>query len=863
MFCPFCGNGLSDQAKFCPVCGKAVGRSDSNSGGSPNGNAGSSADNMNKANAPQGTRDLWSSNMQTGTTAPNMPTGNASQGMSNGNPAQGMPLGNASQGMSGRNPAQGIPGVNAGQGVPVGNAAQGMPLGNASQAKPAGNPAQSMPNGNYNQDMQNASSNAMPFNNVNSYPDVNTVEQRKKKPILLILGIIGIVVIAAVIVAVAVFSKASKNTEFEEKMDLGRKYFSELDYEQAVLAFMEAIEIDPKNTDAYIQLAETYSKMGDNKKARDILTEGLNNIDDDNEVEKIKKLMSQYSDSYSELVERARKLFEAGKNSEAITEYERAIDIAPKEYAAYVGLFDVYVSEVKYTAAGIVVDSGLNSVESTSGRMQLETCRSRLKELTGSELVLEPTPEVTSGPEVTPEPVVTEIVSKQDILMNIRQIDNSNYPEMVVYADITDMSGNNIDNLGKYDIVADEIDTKGNIHHVDLKDVIKIIGEEKISINLVIDKSGSMTDYNSMQQVKNAVYALINYMDLDDGDCMEIISFDDYVYLNQEFTTDEYKLKKAVDSLYPEGMTSLYDAIYSALYQAYYADGARCVVAFTDGLENNSSYTYNDVASLAKSTGIPVYIVGVGGEYDSQIYTRLADECGGAYYSASRTDIERVLTDIYINLYTEQRDYYVLRYNTSNTKNTKKIWALNLSMSESSAFEGECSKSFQAEADLAGAFSDKYYNVDYILPFSASREIKESDLKGLTLAQLRIARNEIFARHGRQFKDTLLNQWFYSKSWYLSIANKYSPDYFDKYSPSPLSSIENKNADFISKYEKKLMASQDIFPNANIIELSEYDLALTKSVLKTALSQMEKYPDSQILQDNIKKVKEAIKVAKL
>ena len=148
--------------------------------------------------------------------------------------------------------------------------------------------------------------------------------------------------------------------------------------------------------------------------------------------------------------------------------------------------------------------------------------------------------------------------------------------------------------------------------------------------------------------------------------------------------------------------------------------------------------------------------------------------------------------------------------------------------------------------------------VDYILPFSSSREVTESDLQNLSLAELRIARNEIYARHGRQFKDPRLNKWFYSKGWYLAINRKHSPDDFDKSHSGELSSTENKNAVFIQKYEERIKSVRDIFPNATYVELSEYDLALDKPTLKMALDQMKKYSSSEILNRNIKKVQEAI-----
>lgn len=56
---------------------------------------------------------------------------------------------------------------------------------------------------------------------------------------------------------------------------------------------------------------------------------------------------------------------------------------------------------------------------------------------------------------------------------------------------------------------------------------------------------------------------------------------------------------------------------------------------------------------------------------------------------------------------------------------------------------------------------------DYLLPDSDKRLLTRADLTGLSLADLRIARNEIFARHGRRFSDPALQAWFDARDWYV------------------------------------------------------------------------------------------------
>ena len=85
---------------------------------------------------------------------------------------------------------------------------------------------------------------------------------------------------------------------------------------------------------------------------------------------------------------------------------------------------------------------------------------------------------------------------------------------------------------------------------------------------------------------------------------------------------------------------------------------------------------------------------------------------------------------------------------------------------------------------------------DYIIPYSSTSPINSFDLVGLNALQLKIARNEIFARHGRKFESPDLKMYFESKNWYIPI---YEADQFPDYL---LNDIEKENASFIGNYEK-------------------------------------------------------------
>lgn len=63
---------------------------------------------------------------------------------------------------------------------------------------------------------------------------------------------------------------------------------------------------------------------------------------------------------------------------------------------------------------------------------------------------------------------------------------------------------------------------------------------------------------------------------------------------------------------------------------------------------------------------------------------------------------------------------------------------------------------------------------------------------------LRLARNEILARHGRMFVDKELQDYFNSKSWYQPI---YSPEEFDSQMNQILNDYEKTNIENIKKVE--------------------------------------------------------------
>jgi serine/threonine protein kinase len=103
-------------------------------------------------------------------------------------------------------------------------------------------------------------------------------------------------------------------------------------------------------------------------------------------------------------------------------------------------------------------------------------------------------------------------------------------------------------------------------------------------------------------------------------------------------------------------------------------------------------------------------------------------------------------------------------------------------------------------ADIVYDYGDYYYDPDYyyIIPYSDERLLTDSDLYGLTDWDLKLARNELYARHGRKFQAVEFQDYFNAQPWYVGL---YEPEYFDANVRNFMSPIEIKNAEIIRNYE--------------------------------------------------------------
>src|SRR4029453_2354114 len=124
-------------------------------------------------------------------------------------------------------------------------------------------------------------------------------------------------------------------------------------------------------------------------------------------------------------------------------------------------------------------------------------------------------------------------------------------------------------------------------------------GDEKIplSVVLVLDASGSMK--KNLQFLQSAAGHFVDK--LEGADKALVVSFNESVKGSAEFTGDTDRLTQFVDGLQAWGGPSPYDALHYSLGRIKDQAGRKAVIVFSDGDDNTSSPSEQEVIDYARA----------------------------------------------------------------------------------------------------------------------------------------------------------------------------------------------------------------------------------------------------------------------
>lgn len=192
-----------------------------------------------------------------------------------------------------------------------------------------------------------------------------------------------------------------------------------------------------------------------------------------------------------------------------------------------------------------------------------------------------------------------------------------------------------------------------------------------ISIGVIFDLSGSMA--NKVGKAKEA--ALQFFKTANPQDEFFLVSFNERAELMSRFTNTVEDLESRLLSSPPKGRTALLDGIYLGLSEMSTARNAkRALLIISDGGDNHSRYSENDIKRLVREADAQLYSVGIFDPLDSR--SRTPEELNGPTLLSEVTeltggrafDVENVneLPDIVTKIGTELRNQYIVGYRPSN-----------------------------------------------------------------------------------------------------------------------------------------------------------------------------------------------------
>jgi len=199
--------------------------------------------------------------------------------------------------------------------------------------------------------------------------------------------------------------------------------------------------------------------------------------------------------------------------------------------------------------------------------------------------------------------------------MEVEQIEASAFPSIKLYVSACrSQTGESVEVLGNCLELKELVG--GSYQDISIDNVSRLNQAGELNVCLVADVSGSM--YEELDTVKEAMTGFLN--------CMQ------------------------------------YDALYVAVCNASRTQGAKCVIAFTDGCDNVSAKSESDVIKAAELYHVPVYLIGIGYGVDEGSLQRICDSTGGYYQNISNGS---GMQEIYNSIYQENRELYLIEYTTN------------------------------------------------------------------------------------------------------------------------------------------------------------------------------------------------------
>ncbi len=279
--------------------------------------------------------------------------------------------------------------------------------------------------------------------------------------------------------------------------------------------------------------------------------------------------------------------------------------------------------------------------------------------------------------------VTTKITAESIFELSIIQIYPDSFPKVSVVFQAKNQFGKPLWLLKKSELKITENDVPSKILRL-----INITRNKPINIGLVFDHSGSMfenpdmdmdemfriseryfngesvpTDYiSSLDYAKEGVIEFLTNSN-NPEDSILFVGFSETVDQVFPLSNNFGQIRSFVEGIEATGATAFYDALYLSIGNLVKHSSSSAVIALTDGMDNSSTHTYEEVINLAKKNNIPIYIIGLGG-VDKRSLKQMCSKTDGFFY---QTNDPNKLKEIYASIKEQLKSIYQVDYTSTCT----------------------------------------------------------------------------------------------------------------------------------------------------------------------------------------------------
>ena len=184
------------------------------------------------------------------------------------------------------------------------------------------------------------------------------------------------------------------------------------------------------------------------------------------------------------------------------------------------------------------------------------------------------------------------------------------------------------------------------------EDELVVKNDKGYEISLILDASGSMSEYNKFGIVKEIVD---KFIDERKHDKIALSIFADFAYVAVPLTYDKKSIKRLLSridvGIAGKQRTALYEALFlsSNLFKSSKSK-EKIAILLTDGMDNANTIPLDVALKRAKKYGIKVYTIGIGREgmdFNPAVLQKIAKETGGKYFLGD--SVQRI-EDIYATI---------------------------------------------------------------------------------------------------------------------------------------------------------------------------------------------------------------------